>query len=366
MDFNDVVQLFLSAPFGEDGWDAALRGLAKLTGSQSGQIIGISSRSGPVFNRISDHQVPELFDQFEHEEWLYGDQNWRVASIAPPFEIRHEYHYDEVRAGRRTEMYDAAVELVDQPFGCQTVLLQQPGMMIGLSILRSREDGRTSEMHRDWFAQVAPYALTAARMQRSLEEEGARLLAGSLEAMSTAAFILDARGQVCALTSEAEGFVRDAQLIGLKDGTLFARNSGENDELAAALAAILPKLGGTAVYRNIWLGTSRPIRERRFCEIFALPARPFGFGFVPHAMITVRAAGDIDACEREAVCRTLGLTAAEAEIAVLLSEGLSRELIALRRGTSASAVAVQLKSLFEKTGVSREAELVALVHRLLR
>ena len=117
---------------------------------------------------------------------------------------------------------------------------------------------------------------------------------------------------------------------------------------------------------SLWLGMDRPIRERRLCEVFRLPRREFSFGFEPHLLVTIRTASDISGAERDAIRRLLGLTAAEADIAMMLVEGLPREIIAARRGTSAGTVSVQIKRLFEKTGVAREAELVALVRRLLR
>ena len=62
----------------------------------------------------------------------------------------------------------------------------------------------------------------------------------------------------------------------------------------------------------------------------------------------------------------LGLTGAEAEIALRLANGESREHIAADRGTSAHTLGTQIKSILRKSEVGREAELTALVNRLLR
>lgn len=62
----------------------------------------------------------------------------------------------------------------------------------------------------------------------------------------------------------------------------------------------------------------------------------------------------------------MGLTRAEAEIAILAAEGYSRDEIANVRGATLNTIGSQLKSIFTKADVSREAELVALVNRLLR
>lgn len=59
-----------------------------------------------------------------------------------------------------------------------------------------------------------------------------------------------------------------------------------------------------------------------------------------------------------------GLTAAEAGIALGLSQGLSIEQIAQERATSLWTVRTQLRSACAKLGVSRQAELVAKLGQL--
>lgn len=55
------------------------------------------------------------------------------------------------------------------------------------------------------------------------------------------------------------------------------------------------------------------------------------------------------------------LTAAEAKVATQLVKGLSVSEIALRQGVASNTVRMHLKSIFAKTGVHRQAELVGLL-----
>ena len=59
------------------------------------------------------------------------------------------------------------------------------------------------------------------------------------------------------------------------------------------------------------------------------------------------------------------LTAAEADVALLLCEGLEPAVIAQRRGCAVATVRSQMKALFAKTHTERQVELVARLHRLL-
>lgn len=61
----------------------------------------------------------------------------------------------------------------------------------------------------------------------------------------------------------------------------------------------------------------------------------------------------------------LGLTAAEARVAWLLRRHFEPEQVAAALGVAVSTVRTHLKHVFEKTGVSRQAEVVVLVERVL-
>jgi len=86
----------------------------------------------------------------------------------------------------------------------------------------------------------------------------------------------------------------------------------------------------------------------------------------PRALVTVHIPRSSDLDSRRLLREMFHLTEAEAEIALLAGKGLSREAIAHRRGASAQTVKAQLKTIYSKTDVRREAELVALVNGVLR
>lgn len=362
----ELAQIMMAAPLSTNGWHVALQALATATHSSSGQIIGIGPSRALAFNLVTDPVEADVINRFDTEVADYSSNNWRVAATAAPFEIRHEYHYEEVRRIAKTSVYDEFAHLANIPYGCQTVLHNQNGLLIGLAALRSYDDGPTTQEDRAMFGELAPYVLAAARMQRTLEEDAGRLVAGSLEAMSVAAFLCDSLGTVGATSAAGEAMLLDGGLIMKRDGQLALPRLAEHRALRLIMADMLHGEGAAPGCRSLWLGLDRPVRERRLCEIFALPRREFSFGFEPRLLVTIRMAGDISAKERDAVRTLLGLTAAEAEIAMMIAEGLPRETIAARRGTSTGTVSVQIKRLFEKTGTAREAELVALVRRMLR
>jgi DNA-binding CsgD family transcriptional regulator len=63
----------------------------------------------------------------------------------------------------------------------------------------------------------------------------------------------------------------------------------------------------------------------------------------------------------ELVKKLFSLTEAEAHLAVALCDGKTLEEISVERGTTVNTVRSQLKSVFGKTGASRQADLVSLI-----
>lgn len=66
----------------------------------------------------------------------------------------------------------------------------------------------------------------------------------------------------------------------------------------------------------------------------------------------------------ERLHRLFGLTDAEAQITVQLATGASLETIAEARGVSVDTVRAQVRSVFKKTGIHRQGELICAVGRL--
>ena len=104
----------------------------------------------------------------------------------------HEAHYDIARQSLHAADYLDLCADFDIFDGCQTRLHQGRDAMIGLALLRSAKDGRTTQEQRDLFGEIADHARTAVRLQQAVERQGFALLAGTFEAMDRACWLIDA------------------------------------------------------------------------------------------------------------------------------------------------------------------------------
>lgn len=360
---GEVENAFLAAPFEEDGWNMALRLFARRTGSSRAQLLGLGDEA-TLFNFMPDIDAAYQREFLEIEGWR-PEVNWRVAASGRPMEILSEVHYDIARQHSGTDDYEEHVRKWDGVHGCQTVLVEGEGLLVGLASLRSEREGRSEGRDQKLFAAGATYALAAVRMQQAMAQRGAAMTVGAFDAIGVAAFLIDRHGAVAALSSAAEAIVGDRS-----DGALCLRRgrlgATRRDADAALQAALSRALGGEAMQQQ-WIGSPQDSEGGGvLCELFRLPRREWDFGFDPRVLVVARRAADIPATRTVPLRAALGLTEAEAEIALRLANGEAREDIAAARGTSAQTLGTQIKSILRKSDVGREAELTALVNRLLR
>lgn len=346
---------FLSAALEPHRWDEALTAMAAATGSRHGQLIGVGP-DAVTFNWISEIDQ-ERIDRPETRAMHRPEYNFRVTAdiMSDGTGVLHEAHYDAARRVLKGDDYlDLCVDL-DIFDGCQTRLTMDDGMMTGLALLRSRKDGRTSQEQRDLFAHIAGHARTAIRLQRAIEQQGFALLTGTFEAMGRACWLLDGRGRVRGMTPRAESLLLSGR-VGIGDG-LLAGHGAEQDR---------------AILRGIRATVDRPARAASpvildqpdgsdiLLEFHPLPEKPWATPFAPRALIVARE-GASAGHQARMLRETWRLTPAEADIALRLASGMTRRQIAAARGVSGETLKAQLRSIYEKTGCSREAQLVRMV-----
>lgn len=302
---------------------------------------------------------PGYVEDFIAIEAHRPDVNYRVAASGAPFEVIWEHHYDQIRAAATNDVYMEHVRRWEGEHGAQLVLADEPQSFFGLAALHSESDGRTTEEDRRVLRDVAPHVMAAIRLQGALEHQGADLLRGSLDALRTAAIMLDATGRVCSVTSAAEALLA-SDTLQVRGGALRATRIDIDRTLQVRIGLALSSR--QAMPSELWMQSARgPL----LVEICALPQQQWNFGFAPRVIITLKAPLGFAGDQGARISAALELTRAEGEIVALLAQGHSRQEIAKMRGVSAQTVSSQLRTIFQKAGVNREAELVSIARAVI-
>jgi DNA-binding CsgD family transcriptional regulator len=354
---DDLAGLFARAPFEANGWDTALKALASHTGSARAQLLALGERHA-AFNWVTDAN-PTFLTEFDTIGGYRPDVNYRVATTRAPLELTWEVHYTAARAISTNEAYLDYVRRHDAEFGVQMVLSQRPGVLFGLAALHGQAEGHTTEAQREVFRRIGPTVLDAIRLQDAIEHQGAALLKGSLESMSSAAILLDAVGKVCGMTSAAQALLGPWTLQ-VRSAALHAVRQDIDQRLQARIAAALAGLDtGPA---DLWLRSEDSLI---LIDVRTLPRQDWSFGFAPRVLVTLRAPLAASHVPAQRLAEALHLTTAEAEVVMLLAQGHSRQTVAQMRKVSVQTVVAQLRTIFQKCGVNREAELVAIARTVI-
>lgn len=198
-------------------------------------------------------------------------------------------------------------------------------------------------------------------MQLALEDGAPALLSGALEHVGLPIFVCNEAGQVKGRTSEAEALLSTGRFR-LLDGRIALPHPREDAALIHALVRVQRQPVGLETLMLRGDGKQMPI----VADICRLPAHPLRMNSGAQILIIIRSGRRWHNAAPTILRAGFGLSAAEAAVALALARGETRDEIAAARGTSAQTVKAQLKSIFAKLGVSREAELVSLFGEMLR
>jgi DNA-binding CsgD family transcriptional regulator len=239
------------------------------------------------------------------------------------------------------------------------VMLDQHGYFGGVSIHRAVGEGPPPERDRQQLTAMLPDLQRAMQLGfRHNQLLGEALWTGAA-LHDACAMLIDEGGRVRQVTEGAAALMRGQMDLTVRHARLQCSDPVADQRLAALVARatvrsgarsgamrLVLRSGGSAVlviYPLAW--------ERRTLAPFETAALV--------RIIVPQASGGAGALYREA----FDLTAREAELAGLLMERHSVESAAIRMGISIATARLHLRRVLEKTGTSRQSDLVALLSR---
>jgi DNA-binding CsgD family transcriptional regulator/PAS domain-containing protein len=186
-----------------------------------------------------------------------------------------------------------------------------------------------------------------------------RIYAGAVAQMAVGVIMLDRHGRVLRMNAPASAILAERDGIALASNTLVLADPALGRQLHARLTR------GEAAPTTLRI--ERPSGTGDLLLVVApAPAPDFvAAGGGPAAVLFLTDPTHAPRIAVEAVRDVLGLTQSEAAVAACLAEGLAPAEVAARLGISPNTVRAHLRSIFAKTGVKRQSQLVQLVHHSL-
>ena len=344
-------------------WNAVLAKIAEFTGGQAAGLLSKDSvsKSGNVFYQSG---VDPYFVR------LYSETYWKFDPVAslPDCEVEQIVSipdlvpYDEFKAGRFYREWAQPQGWVD---AANAVLEKSATCCAYLSILRNQASGMVDEDMRRRMRLIVPHVRRAVRTGKAIDlsQAEAATFADILDGLSPAIFLVDAEGQVVHGNAAGRSVLDKGDLLRTVHGRLTAIDTqvdqalhsafiaaGKNDAEIGAKGSALP-LKGRAGERYVAHVLPLTVGEKRKT------------GAASNAVVAlfVRKAELEAEPSSEVIGKTYKLTPTELRVLrAIVNVGGVRQ-VAGNLGVADTTVKTHLGRLFEKTGVSRQADLVKLV-----
>ncbi len=200
-----------------------------------------------------------------------------------------------------------------------------------------------------------------ARLSRIASER--TLYSGTLNQMAVGTIILDGRGKILDRDRIAEALLKQADGVALVGGMLSLNDRTAAARLTETIRKIVEseKKGERALVEAIRV--ERPSGKRDFGLIVKPAPQPqyLDDQHVPAIVVFISDPDRHTAMAPAALAKLFGLTPAEAAFAVLLGDGLTLDEAAHELSIARNTARAHLRSIFAKTGVSRQTMLVRLI-----
>ena len=291
-----------------------------------------------------DERFPRILHvpdgQLVHVDELYTDQERKTSPT-----------YNEILP--RASMRNSLVVRIDRPDRSRIVWV----------LCDPVEGGDWSSDRIKVIEDLLPYICRYVCVRQALVDAGAlgTSVTALLENNYSGVIQLDRRGRIVAMSDPARDLLRQGDGLSDQGGFLRARSPADDAALQRVLALALPRFGGQGG------GASTMVKRTSVLPQLVLHVCPLGdkqMDVRPQrvaALVLIVDSGKQTCVDPAIVSGALGLTPAESQVVVQLAEGKSIGDIAVATGRRESTIRWHVKHIFNKHGISRQAELVRLV-----
>jgi DNA-binding CsgD family transcriptional regulator/PAS domain-containing protein len=342
-------------------WPGVLTKIAEFVGGQAAGFLSKNavSKSGNVYYQVG---VDPYFVQ------LYSETYWKFDPVAtlPDRDIEQIVSvpdlvpYDEFRAGRFYREWAQPQGWID---AANAVLEKTATSCAYLTVLRSEASGMVDAEMRRRMGLIVPHVGRAVRTGKviDLSHSEAATFADILDGLSPAIFLVDADGHIVHGNAASRSMLDSGDLLRAVHNRLTFTDPQNEEALSDAIAA-------AASEEPCEKGSAVPLRghtgERYVAHVLPLAGgerHKAGIASTVIAALFVRKAELATAPPSEIIGKTYKLTPTELRVLLAIVNVGGVRQVAGNLGVADTTVKTHLGRLFEKTGVSRQSDLVKLV-----
>lgn len=357
---SELLASIYEGPLEAEPWHSFLGKLRKLMGANSATLVLKPPSSGDRGVLRIDGGSLEGIARYQ-ESFFAMDPFLHI----PPGEVKSLLELVPEEEWVESELYKVCME----PAGLYDSLgvdMSIPGEMEGgLRVTRDKASPRFTDEDKALMSQIVEHLMRAIRIHvrmNKIESERA-LYAGAVDQLSLATILLDENGAVLSCNRMAEQLLAREPDLNVVNGYLQLGDEVTTNELQRLIGLVLEQQqhGGPAVIEAM-----RIQRDADYADLGVavrpVPMNEWSEGrSVPTVAIFISDPDFGAEAPVKVITRLFGFTPTEAQLSLLLAEGLSLDETSQALGISRNTARTHLRSVFNKTGVSRQTLLVRLI-----
>jgi DNA-binding CsgD family transcriptional regulator len=336
-------------------WDRGMIGMADLVSGSAALLLSFNPVTGEV-RRDENHGFdPAAITEYRNH-WVTKDIRLAPGNLRLVGEPQFEAKLLSARSWQMSELYNDFLLRVDAPWILAFWLHKAPDKIIALTIQGTKRRGQFDERDGERIQPLIPHLRRALEIRDRLETAQLRTdtLAKSVNNVSFGVMVLDAMGHLLEANSVAEQLLQTEPGIRRNaDKTLSLREPAGTD-LYRWIVAGTPPISSHNGLLHVQRSNGSPISVL----VTRLPSTASWLGYDPRWVLLLFDPDRRVQASTEIIARDLGISEREAEIAALLVAGYDLRAITAMLNISVHTVRTHLKSIFSKTGLRSQAELI--------
>jgi len=239
------------------------------------------------------------------------------------------------------------------------------GQRFSVRFCRPKSSDNFGSEEREFLTLLAPHIQRAVAngMQLIQLDKERRLYSSTITRQSVGVITLDERGKVVTRNVVADNIIRDKDGLSIVNDQIHLDSSSARSKLSDFIDAIVSAQRSQEFAPTNALAVERP-SGRPDLEILVKPmmidtsVEP---GHTPHMTVFINEPERSYEIDTRILMSLYNLTKAEVNLAKLLAEGANLDQASAELGIARNTARAQLRSIFAKTGVSRQSMLVSLM-----
>jgi DNA-binding CsgD family transcriptional regulator len=349
-------------------WHEVLGSISQLVRGRTANLMLVERNSlapSLYISRNIDPTAEHLYQTHwhRHDLWLLAGVEFRAKSVI----VGQEMLPDEALFS--SEYYNDFLRHQDVGRVLTNLFEKNNAVCSHVSVHRAARDDEFAESEREVMRTLTPHLATAMAVHLRLAglEDRIRATEAALDRLPVGVCLIDQTSKITHRNLMAEAILAANDGIAERSGSLFAAATSESRDLAARIAEAVTTGLGRATFPGAVLSINRPSMRRPYSVLVAplTRARDTSDGLIgrtrPCAIVLITDLEREPHYPNAFLARRYQLTAAEARLACAIAHGISLQDAADEFGIAIGTARNQLKQIFLKTDVNRQAELVRLL-----